>query len=199
MLYLQGIALNFNEVIPLGNGEFVYLKTGSVTVADDVGLQFDHRGKKFGNGNIDVYVSESGIAFRYLLPESWESTTEIKIIVDEIESYLAVSPGFTITKSEIMTIDGVKFKVISAAVLNEISIISTEPAVKSSYARLVSHETIGELANDCESGRLDIVGKVIGLHRKISADGGPVKYNHTLSAHERASNRFMSALMRLDN
>ena len=114
-----------------------------------------------------------------------------------------MSLGLTITKSELVKIDGETVKVVVAADLTEISILtkSNDPAIQSSYGRIVSDETIGDLVSDHEVGRLQLVGSVIGLHRRIKAaeNGGVVSYANSLTEYERAGNQDTSALMRLAN
>ena len=137
------------------------------------------------------------VAFKFEIPKSWSEDFEDQ--ADCVETYVPVSLGLTITKSELVKIDGETVKVVVAADLTEISILtkSNDPAIQSSYGRIVSDETIGELSADVEAGRLGLVGRVIGLHRKVKADGGVVKYANSLTDYERAGNRFTSALMRL--
>ena len=194
--YLQGTVLEFEKIIQHGD-TLIYLKGGSITEGDDVGLMFEHTGRKWGRDDLELHISESGVAFRYALPDSW--VDEFKDQTDEIETYLGVSAGLTVTQSESLEIDGEKVQVVTAAELTEISLLSSEPAVKSSYARIVSADTCGELSADVSAGRLELVGRVIGLHRraKAAADGGPVKYSSSPSEYERAASKFERALLRL--
>ena len=160
-------------------------------------FKFDHEGKTFGRDKLEVHFGDDFVAFRFEIPKSWAEDFDDQ--ADELESYVPVSLGLTITKSELVKIDGETVKVVVAADLTEISILtkSNDPAIQSSYGRIVSSETIGELSADVESGRFDIVGKVIGLHRKVKADGGVVKYAHSPSDYERAASKFERALLRL--
>jgi hypothetical protein len=129
-LYLQGTVLDFEKCIPHGD-EILFLKSGSISLSDDVGLRFDHKGKTFGHDNLEIYIGDESLAFRYELPKSWAEHFENQ--ADEIETYIGVSAGMTITKSESLEIDGETVKVVTAATMSEISLMSKEPAVKTSY------------------------------------------------------------------
>jgi hypothetical protein len=130
-----------------------------------------------------------------VLPESWSS--KFAELADDFDSYVAISAGLNITKSDTMTIDGVEVKVIVKATLNEISILGKEPAIKSTYARFVSSDSCNDIEDDYE--RLRLVGRYISLHRaaKAAENGGVVKYAHATSPWERAADRFERALRNL--
>ncbi len=93
-----------------------------------------------------------------------------------------------------MTIDGAQIKVVTEATLNELSLISETPAVKATYARVVSADRCGTLVDDSE--RLELIGRYINLHRKARAsdNDGIVKYAHATSPYDRAADRFEKAL-----
>jgi hypothetical protein len=194
---LEGIATRFGEIIDSGN-ELLFLKPGSLTLADEVRLLIDHdkgNGLASTDDLLEVHVGEKLLAFRFHIPYS--RAEEFKDQADCFETYLPVSMGMTITESETMTIDGVQVKVISAATLNEVSIISSEPAVKTSYARVVSADTCEGLAD--VSDRFELIGRFINIHRKASApdNGGVVRYANATSASDIAANRFTKALAAL--
>lgn len=197
-LYIQGIAAHMGKVFHDGN-EFLYFKAGCFSGSENnVGLCYDHEGKIFAHDRLEVHFGDDSVAFRYEIPKSWAE--QFHDVCDEIETYVPVSLGLTITKSKLVKIDGETVKVIVAADLKEISVLTkSDPAIKSTYGRIVSSDTIGELSEDVEAGRLDLVGRVISLHRKVKAadNGGVVSYANSLTDYERAGNRFTSALMRL--
>src|SRR5258708_1548882 len=124
-LFLQGTIFDFNKCFSDGN-EILFVRSGSIE-SDYVGLRFNHEGKTFGHDKMEVYCGDDSVAFRYALPDSWVDS--FKDQADEVETFLGVSAGLTITKSETMTIEGHTVKVISAATLKEISLLSKEPAV----------------------------------------------------------------------
>jgi hypothetical protein len=196
-LCLQGLVLDFNKCFYSGE-EIIFIKSESISVSDNVGLMLDHGGKTFGHDNLEIHIGDESLAFRYELPASW--CDSFKDQADEVETYLGVSAGLTITKSDTMTMDGHTVKVISAATLNEISLLSKEPAVKTAYARIVTADTCGDLSEDVEAGRLHLVGRVIGLLRQTKAaeNGGVVKYSNSPSPYERAADRFERALKTLE-
>jgi hypothetical protein len=99
-----------------------------------------------------------------------------------------------------MTIDGEQVKVIVKATLNEISVLSREPAIKSTYGRVVSLETCDDLEDEYDSGRLQLVGQFVSLHRNMKAfeNGGEIRYSHATSPYERAADRFERALKNLE-
>src|SRR6266852_7098661 len=98
---LQGIACRFGEVIDDGT-KLIYLKPGCLTEADEVKLLIDHRGKGLAttDDRLEVHVGQKSLAFRYSIPESWNE--QFEDMADELNTYLPVSVGFTITKSELM-------------------------------------------------------------------------------------------------
>ncbi len=193
---LQGIACRFGEIIDDGT-KLIFLPPGCMTLSDEVKLLIDHRGKGLAStaDALEIHIGEKSLAFRYSIPESW--TEQFKDIADDVNTYLPVSCGFAITKSELMTIDGAQIKVVTEATLNELSLISETPAVKSTYARVVSADTCGTLADDSE--RLELIGRYVTLHRKARAseNGGVVQYSHATTPYDRASDHFTKALAAL--
>ncbi len=193
---LQGIACRFGEVIDDGT-KLLYLKPGCLTEADEVKLLIDHRGKGLAStaDALEIHISEKFLAFRYSIPESWSE--KFADSADDLETYVAVSCGFSIAKSELMTIEGVTVKVITEATLNEISLVSEVPAVKTTFARFVSADSCNDLADDC--GRMELVGRYISLHRaaKAADNNGIVRYGHATSPYNRAGDRFTKALAAL--
>ena len=75
---------------------------------------------------------------------------------------------------------------IVEASLKEISLLAKPPAITTTYALVKSWQTCGTLEDDYETGLFDLVGRVIAVHRKITADenGGPIKYAHATSPSE---------------
>jgi hypothetical protein len=197
-LFLQGNVFDFNKCFRCGD-EILYARPGSIE-SDYVGLRFDHEGKTFGHDKMEVYCGDESVAFRFALPRLW--TKQFENQADDLETFLAVSAGLTITKSESMKVDGETVKVIVKGTLNEISLLSQQdPAIKTSYARIVSSDSCNELKDDSDSGRLQLVGKVIGLLRKAKAadNGGRVAYNNVTSDYDHAAKQFQQALLRLAN
>ncbi len=158
---LQGIACRFGEVIDDGT-KLLYLKPGCLTEAAEVRLLIDHKGNSLATTDdaLQIHISEKFLAFRYSIPESWSE--QFKDLADDLDTYLPVSCGFAITKSELMTVDGTQIKVVTEATLNEISIISSAPAVKATFARIVGADSCNDLADDSE--RLELIGRYISLH-----------------------------------
>jgi phage head maturation protease len=185
-LFLQGIALRFDEIIDDGT-KLLFLKSGCIAEPDNVSLMYDHDGKPWGADGLEIYVGEKSVAFRFAIPDSWSE--QFKDQAGDVETYLAVSAGFTITKSESVTIDRVPVTVVSAATLREISLVSKDPAIKTTYARIVDSETCGDLETDYKSGRFELVGKVISLHRRAKANenDGIVQYNHATTPYDKAA------------
>jgi hypothetical protein len=195
---LQGIACEFGKCFSHGD-EIIYLKPGCVSYEPDIRLLLDHEGKSLGTtaDRLQVHIGDEAIAFRFAIPESWSASFAEK--ADELETYLPISAGMNITKTETMTIDGEQVKVIVKATLNEISVLSGEPAIKSTYGRVVSLETCDDLEDEANSGRLQLVGRFVSLHRKMKAteNGGEIRYTHVTSDYERKASAFERALAKL--
>jgi hypothetical protein len=193
---LQGVACRFGEVIDDGT-KLLYLRPGCFTEHANVKLLFDHKGNSLAStdNRLEVHVGQESLVFRFHIPESW--TEQFKNQADDLDTYLPVSCGFSITKSELIAVDGAQIKVVTEATLNEISLISEEPAVKATFARVVGADSCNDLADDCE--RMELIGRYISLHRKAKAseNGGVVRYAHATSPSDRAADRFTKALSKL--
>jgi phage head maturation protease len=192
---LQGVATEFEKFFFNGD-EIWYLKAGCFGSLSDseVKLMFDHDGKSIAttNNRLQVHVGNEALIFRLAIPDSFSEPLLDQ--TDEFESYIPVSVGFTATKTETMMIEGVPVKIVVEATLNEISVLSKEPAVKTTYARIASEETCGSLEKDYE--RIRLVGRFVSLHRaqKATENEGKVEYKNTLSPYDAAGNRFVRAL-----
>lgn len=159
---LQGVATDFNCFF-FNHDEVWYIKSDAFGPLEDtkVVLMCDHDGKAIASTKtrLQVHAGDESLIFRLAMPESFSETLLDQ--TDEFESYVPVSIGLTATKSEKMTIEGVPVTIVVEATLNEISLLSKEPAVKTTYARIASEETCGSLAEDYE--RIRLVGRVVSL------------------------------------
>ena len=200
-LFFQGIALEFKTFIFHGD-DILYFKPGCMDCSDaDVHLMLDHKESLRSTRNrLDFYAGEDALAFRLRIPGGYGSTAlKFSELADEFDSYVPISVGCTRTETETMTIDGVNVKIVSKATLNELSVLSTAPAMQASYGRVVSTETCGTLEEDYESGRLQLIGGYISLHRKMKAseNGGEIRYSHVTSDYDRKASAFERALAKL--
>lgn len=192
---LQGKATDFDSFF-FNHDEVWYIKSRAFGPLEDteVVLMCDHDGKAVAStkNRLQVHAGDEALIFRLAIPDSFSEPLLDQ--TDELESYLPVSIGFTATKIEKMTIEGVPVTIVVEATLNEISILSKEPAVKTTYARIASEETCGSLEEDYE--RIRLVGRVVSLHRaqKATENHGNVEYKNTLSSYDAAANRFTRAL-----
>jgi phage head maturation protease len=198
---IQGIACEFGKCFSDGR-EIIYLKSGCFDSCSeaDIRLLLDHKGKSLGTtaDRLEIHIGKEAMAFRYTIPDSSWNTT-FSEPADDLNTYVPVSIGCNPTKTETITIDGVQVKVIVEATLNEISLLSQEPANKSTYGRVVSSETTGSLDDDYDAGRLELVGRYVNLHRahKASENNGIVQYTHASSPYERAAANFERKLQTL--
>jgi hypothetical protein len=200
-LFFQGIALEFKKFIFHGD-DILYFKPGCMDCSGaDVHLMIDHKESLRSTRNrLELYAGEDALAFRLRIPIGYDSTSlKFSELADEFNTYVPISVGCTRTETETMTIDGVSVKIVAKATLNELSVLSRAPAMQASYGRLVSTETCGTLEEDYESGRLELVGKYIGIHRafKASENGGEIRYSHVTSDYERKASAFERALAKL--
>lgn len=193
---IQGKAAEYNKVFE-SDGQLWMLKSGCFGSVSDVDLLIAHKGKSFANTEdenrlMQVHSGDTALVFRCHFPE-WFAA-EVKDQVNEIECYVAVSTGFTITKTETVVCDDVPVRVILEAKLSEISLLDKPPAIDTTYARVCSDDTCGTLADDFD--RIITVGRFVGLHRKVKAteNDGVVRYAHSPSAMDRAANKFMRLL-----
>jgi phage head maturation protease len=195
----QGVACEFDKFF--FNGDDVwYIKSGAFdsTSDNEVKLMLNHEGKSLAStdNRLQVHIGDDAIAFRYFIPDSWGSKG-FGEVSDDYESYVPISIGFSATKTKTTTIDGVPVTIVVEATLNEISVLDKEPAVKTTYARVASLDTCGELEEDYQ--RIKLVGRVVSLHRaqKATENGGKVNYSHATSSYDRAANGFTRALKAL--
>jgi hypothetical protein len=200
-LFFQGIALEFKKFIFHGD-DILYFKPGCMDCSGaDVHLMLDHKESlRSTRDRLDFYAGEDALAFRLRIPGGYDSTAlKFSELADEFDSYLPVSLGCTRTETETMTIDGVNAKIVCKATLNEVSVLSTAPAMQASYGRIVSTEICGSLQEDYESGRLQLIGRYITIHRKMMAseNGGEIRYSHVTSDYERKASAFERALAKL--
>jgi phage head maturation protease len=146
-----------------------------------------------------LYAGNKGLAFRYLLPSSKEYRKAFQEMADDVLTYVPISIGFERIKSETSQVDGINVITVIEAKLTEVSILDKAPAVHATYGRVVSWATCGSLQDDYETGRFDLVGKAIGLHRAVKAreNGGKMEYQNATSPYERAADRFSTALRKL--
>jgi phage head maturation protease len=178
-LVLCGIGATFGKpfthgdrILSLESGCFdAGLRSGS-----DVSLILNHDEShclgSLKTSRLQIYAGKEHLVFRYLIPES--SSSKFAELADDFDCYVAVSAGFKITKSDTATIDGIEVTTVNEGRLEELSILSQAPAITSTFARVVSWQTCGtDLKLDYETGRFDLVGKYVSLHRKIKADVTP--------------------------
>jgi phage head maturation protease len=198
-LVLQGVATEMEKPFVHGD-KVVILKSGSFDPAKqpggDVKLLIDHHESQclgtMNEARLQIHAGNKHLVFRFLIPESKRYT--FSDVADDFETYVPVSIGYDILKSENETIDGVRVQSVLEARLTEVSILSKAPAVSTTYARVASWETCCSLEDDLENGRFDLVGKVVSLHRTIKANGGEIRYAHATSAYDRAANSFLRTL-----
>lgn len=195
---IQGVAFEYGKIF-LSDGKAWLAKRDCFGSFQDVDLLIGHEGKSYANTDDDdlplqIHSGPDALVFRGYFSD-WLAT-EIKDQTDCLESYLAVSIGFTVTKSDTVQCEGVPVTIIVEGKLNEISLVD-EPVIESSYARAVSPDSCDSLAEDYE--RFRTVGRFIGLHRKVLAhkNGGKVEYKHIVSSYDVAANRFVKALAAL--
>lgn len=194
---IQGVAAEFKKIFTIDGKKFYYLAPDCFGPISDVDLLLNHQGKSFATteDRLQIYSGDDALVFRCYFPENFAK--QVADQTDEIETYLAVSAGFTITKTETVICDGILVNVIVEAKLNELSLLDKPPAIDTTYARIVSEDSCGTLEEDYD--RIRLVGRVVSLHRKALAteSGGKIQYHHSPTAYERASDRFSRALAAL--
>lgn len=203
-LVIQGLATEYNKIFR-HCGAFMRLDRSCFDASlksSDTNVYFiinhDMKQSLGHQGNLlEVYAGRDHLAFRYLLPEA--GTKLFDDLSDDFDSYLGVSLGTSITKTESVEVAGHIVTTVMEAKLNEISMLSGIPAVDSTYGRVVSLDTCDTLENDYLSGKLALHGRYIGLHRKVRAQdsGNEVIYSHSTSPYDRTAERFRQALSRL--
>jgi phage head maturation protease len=146
---------------------------------------------------LELHYTPECVLFRFHMPASFKSV--VGDIADSPEDYWGVSIGFLKTKFENKVIDGIPVVLIHEAKLVEISILKNDPAVKSTYARVVSAASCDSLKADYEAGRFSLYERFISLHRKIQAldNGGKIDYVHQSSEYDRKARNFERVLERL--
>jgi phage head maturation protease len=196
---IQGVFCELNKCFAHGK-EVLYLKPGvfdSWADNDDVRLLIAHEGKSLATtaDRLDIYLGDDALTFRFKMPESWGGEP-FSDAAGDVETYFAASCGFKYNAYETVTIDGVEVKIISSATLEEISLVK-DPAVKGTYARIVSIDACNSLEDD--HNLIKLAGRIITLHRKVKAleTGDEIQYSHVTTPYERASDRFTSALQAL--
>jgi Caudovirus prohead serine protease len=198
---IQGIAAEFEKPYSYRD-EFWMLKSGCF----DNSLRFletelwaDHDPSKgrFGSmkDRLQIHSGSKSLAFRYFFPNG-SIADELDDVADDMLNYVGISISHNPTKTEKIKIEGVDVTLVHDSRLVEISVLSSEPAVKSTYAYVASLSGCNDLQHDYEAGLFDLRGKAIGLHRKITANesGGKINYKHVTSALDRAANRFQRLL-----
>jgi phage head maturation protease len=202
---LQGVATKFGEIIDYGD-RLMYLKSDcldkSIARGDDVRLLYDHDDESpvLRNCYVELYATKSELAFRVGLGEDSARLGFLYQIADVYEAYIPVSVGLTKTRSNVLEIDGHLVEVVEEATIDEISILSKDsPAVKSTFARVVTQESCDEMKADVDAGRFGLHGAYISLHRSMKAaeSGDVVKYAHSPTEYDRAAARFERALQNL--
>lgn len=193
MIYvLQGVATEIGKCFIHGD-QVLFFNPGCFDASiqeTDVPILYDHDHGKRLTKSVEVHADEKALVFRYQIPHC--PSYKFSEPADDFDTYLAVSIGFTATKTETMAIDGVKVTSVIEAKLNEISLLSGAPAVARTFARIVSLDTCEDLEDDCESGRFQLHGAYVNLHRKFKAseNGGVMNYGHSTSDYDRAANNF---------
>jgi HK97 family phage prohead protease len=205
VFFLQGNATEYRKCISRENGDILYLQDGcfdaSMRDSEKISLLIDHDAKiclGTTSDRLEVHNGARALSFRFAIPDSWAD--DLYDAADDFETYLPVSIGFNDGDAKLIDCDGVKVKSVYAAKIYEISVLNAAPAIHSTYCRIVSAKNCGTLAEDCESGRLDLIGKYISLHRKFKAseNGGIVKYGHTTSDYDRKADNFLRILGKLE-
>jgi HK97 family phage prohead protease len=204
-LVLQGLGAEFGKFFSHGD-RIIRLRSGcfdaSINSGADIRLLLNHDEKSClgtrNDGSLQIHSGAKSLAFRFLLRDS--PSLKFSDYADDVETYLAVSCGFNTIKSEKTNIAGTEVTTIVEASLKEISLLAKPPAITTTYARVKSWQTCGTLEDDYATGLFDLAGRVIAIHRKITADenGGPVSYAHATSPYDRAANAFQRALSRLE-
>lgn len=194
---IQGVGFEFSKIF-VTDGKAFYATPGCFGSLTDIDLLTDHKGQSYANTGNDLLVHSGpeALVFRAYFPDEWFAKA-VADQTDELDTYLGVSTGFTIMKSKTIDCDGTPVTVILEAKLDEISLLSSPPVIDTTYARIVSHETCGSLAEDYE--RIVTVGKYVNLHRKVLAaeHDGVVEHKHIVSSYNAAANRFTRALSAL--
>jgi hypothetical protein len=203
-LVIQGVVTQFDKPLIHGS-EILILKTGCFDESlrtNDVSFFLDHKDAGLGTtaNRLEVHAGKEALVFRYDIPSRNRASDEEKQLAElagDLETYLPCSIGFTRTKCETRTIDGVQVVTVIEGTLREVSLLSCSPAVHSTYSRVASKDTCGTLEHDYQ--RIMLVGRVVGMHRAVKAaeNGGNVEYAHVTNPYDRAAANFTRSLKAL--
>jgi HK97 family phage prohead protease len=200
--YVQGKATQIGK--PFIHGKEIWMFAPGAFDAslrsDEVKLIYDHDESApvlSKQAALEVYANATALVFRGKLPA--RSGSELKDFLDSYETYFGVSIGFSATKKQETAIDGVPLVLFEEVTLHEISLLSKDPAVHSTYGRFVSSDTCASLKDDCDDGRFELVGSFVSLHRAVNAmeNNWKVKYNNAISSYDAAADRFTRSLENL--
>jgi phage head maturation protease len=200
--FLEGEATKTGTFFVQGDEAFYFEPNCFNAARGEVKLLLSHdESQVLGStrNRLELHYAPDVILFRFRLPASFKS--EVEDIADSFEDYFAISIGFVKTDFEKSVMDGFRVQIIRAARLTELSVLAKEvaPAVTSTYGRIVHASSSGTLAEDYESGRFSIAGRMIGLHRKVTAldNEGKITYGHVTTQYDRKADKFVQALARL--
>jgi phage head maturation protease len=201
---IKGVATEFDK--PFVHGDKIQvLKSGCfdsyLRTSHDVKLLINHEGDCLASqaDRLMIHAGARSLVFQFLIPESVHHKA-FADFADDLETYMAVSIGYGITKSESILVDGVRVLTILEARLDEISLLDKAPAVDSTYARVACWDRSSlSLESEYKAGLFEQTGRCIGIQRALAAreNGGIVKYNHAKSPYERTADNFVRALQRL--
>jgi HK97 family phage prohead protease len=194
---IQGQASAFEKPILHGD-KIIILRSGCFDECLKSGRQIDmlmdhDATKSLGSteNRLLLYASEKSLVFRFLIPE--RGSKEYADVSDDLDYFIAVSIGYKNAKTEISVVDGVNVVTVISADLEEVSLLEKAGAVPTTFARVVDIETCGLLADDAESGLLDLYGTYYSLRRAAKVAG----IDFSESAYDKAATRFEHALIRL--
>jgi phage head maturation protease len=199
---IQGIAAEFEKPFQHKDDIFI-LKSGCFDESlrsHNVKLMLNHDSNAGMTMRdlLQVYSGAKSLAFRCFLPQDL-TDDGLSDVADDMEHYRGVSIGHIPTKTETQKIDGIDVTLVYESDLTEISILDNEPAIKTTYAYVASLDSCCDIDVDYKAGLFDLRGKLIGLHRKVTANenGEEIKYKHSTSPSDRAANRFKRLLAKL--
>jgi phage head maturation protease len=203
---IQGVANTF-DVPFTHNGEVVTNRKGCfnrfLSSNHEIKFLIGHdESHCFGSSrtNLLIHAGARSLVFRYAIPESKQFEKAFAEVAGDIETYTAVSIGYTAKRVETRVVDGVKVVEVLDATLEEISLLDCAPAVGSTYARIVSWDTCSDLQEDYDTGLFELTGRLISLHRAVEArdNGGKINFSHARTPMDRAADNFLKVLRRLD-
>jgi phage head maturation protease len=206
-LFIQGVANAFDK--PFNhNGEIVVNRAGCFdkffSSNHDVKFLIGHdESQCFGSSrkNLQIHAGKNSLVFRYAIPESKRFDKDFADVAGDLETYCAVSIGYTAKRVDTRVVDGVKIVEVLDATLEEISLLNRTPAVASTYANVVRADQCASLAEDYDTGLFELRGRLITLHRAVNAreNGGKINYSHATRPTDRAADNFLKTLRRLEN